>query len=157
MMLVMLLGGLWHGAAWNFVVWGGIHGAVLSAERAWGRRGPDAGTLRPLRVAATFCIVLVSWVFFRATDLTSAVRYLHAMSGLAEASAGARLIDGLVYEPQYLVTVAASAAVVWTCPQTWDWTRVLSWPKVAAALALFAASAALLTTQAYNPFIYFIF
>ncbi len=84
--IVMLLGGLWHGSSWNFVVWGAIHGTVLSLERAFGkdalyRRLPDA-----LKVALTFFIVLISWVFFRAETLAQAVRYLGAMFGMGAAT-----------------------------------------------------------------------
>src|SRR5690349_15975155 len=66
LMTVMLLGGLWHGASWNFVIWGGIHGSMLAAERAGGKQSPYQRLPRPLRVALTFAIVCVSWVFFRA-------------------------------------------------------------------------------------------
>jgi alginate O-acetyltransferase complex protein AlgI len=57
LMLTMLLGGLWHGADWKFVVWGGYHGGLLAAERAAGRRIPRV---------LTFALVSVGWVFFRA-------------------------------------------------------------------------------------------
>ncbi len=155
--LVMLLGGLWHGAAWTFVVWGALHGVLLAAERARGKRGLFAGLPRPLQVGGTFLLVLVSWVFFRAADLPAAGRYLAAMAGLGEPQAGAALVGGIVHQPYYLITVAAAALVIWAGPQAWDWTRRLPAWKVAAVLALFWLSLAALTTQAYNPFIYFIF
>src|SRR2546429_1136849 len=72
LMLTMLLGGLWHGASWNFVIWGGYHGALLSLERmARGGRPPgqDRSRWYPLQAAATFGLVLIGWVFFRAKDL----------------------------------------------------------------------------------------
>ena len=50
-----------------------------------------------------------------------------------------------------------AAAITWGCPQTWDWTRTLTPPKAAAIAALFVLAAVALTTQAFNPFIYFIF
>ncbi len=155
--LVMLLGGLWHGAAWNFVLWGGLHGLLLAAERMRGRRGLFAVLPRPLRVAGTFGLVLISWVFFRADDLTAALRYLGTMLGLGEPQAGAWLLGGVVHQPYYLATVAVAAVVVWAAPQSWDWTRRLPAWKAAICLALFWLSLAALTTQAYNPFIYFIF
>ena len=155
--IVMLLGGLWHGAAWNFVVWGGFHGALLALERVRGKRSPYGWLPAPARVALTFLLVLVGWVFFRSPDLHSAVRYLASMAGLGAAQQGAELIAGLVYQPYYLLTAATAALVTWTCPQTWDWTRTLTAPKAAAALALFVVAAVVLMTQAYNPFIYFIF
>jgi alginate O-acetyltransferase complex protein AlgI len=155
--IVMLLGGLWHGAAWNFVVWGGLHGALLAFERMRGKTAPYAGLRGPAATAATFLIVLVTWVFFRAPDLSSALRYLGNMAGLGDVQQGAALLPGIVYQPYYLGTVALAAIVTWTAPQTWDWTRTLSPPKAATAAALFVVAAIVLMTQAYNPFIYFIF
>src|SRR5207244_11144554 len=79
LMLTMLLVGLWHGASWNFVIWGGFHGAVLSIERALGVSGADHRSLWPVkpasfllypfRAVSTFILVMISWVFFRAADL----------------------------------------------------------------------------------------
>ncbi len=155
--LVMLLGGLWHGAAWSFVVWGGLHGLLLAAERLRGRQGLFAGLPRPLRVGGTFLLVLVSWVFFRAADLPAAGRYLAAMLGGGEPQGGAWLLGGIAYQPYYLATMAVAALVVWTGPQSWDWTRRLPvWKAVACVVVLWLSLAAL-TTQDYNPFIYFIF
>jgi alginate O-acetyltransferase complex protein AlgI len=155
--LVMLLGGLWHGAAWTFVVWGAIHGSALAVERALGKRALYTGLPAPLRIAATFVVVLVSWVFFRATDLSSAAAYLGAMAGAVPPQDGAALVAGVIYQPYYAGTFVLAGIVTWTCPQTWDWTRRLSAPKAAAILLLFGLSVAALATQAYNPFIYFIF
>jgi alginate O-acetyltransferase complex protein AlgI len=64
LMATMLLGGLWHGANWKFVVWGGYHGALLGAERATGRRIPRV---------FTFMLVSIGWVFFRAASLRESV------------------------------------------------------------------------------------
>ena len=155
--IVMLLGGLWHGAAWTFVVWGGLHGLMLAVERAFGKTAVYGGLPAPLRVAATFVFVLITWVFFRAPDLAAAGRYLAAMSGLGEPQAGAYLLSGVVYQPYYLLTFAAAAVVTWTCPQTWDWTRTITLPRAVTFAAAFVAAAVMLTTQAFNPFIYFIF
>jgi alginate O-acetyltransferase complex protein AlgI len=155
--IVMLLGGLWHGAAWNFVVWGGLHGALLAFERMQGKAAPYWRLPAPLRVAATFVIVLITWVFFRAVDLPSAGRYLASMFGAGVPHDGAPLVAGIVYQPYYLLTFAAAAVVTWTCPQTWDWSRTLTAPKAVAVAAAFVCAAVMLTTQAFNPFIYFIF
>lgn len=155
--VVMLLGGLWHGAAWNFVIWGGLHGAFLAFERMRGKAPAYGGLGAPARVAVTFLLVLITWVFFRAADLPSALRYLGHMAAIGHVQDGASLLDGIVYQPYYLGTFILAAIVTWTCPQTWDWTRVLTPPKAIAVAALFVLAAVLLTTQAYNPFIYFIF
>lgn len=153
--IVMLLGGLWHGAAWTFVIWGAIHGAMLIAERAVGLRGEVLP--RPLRVGFTFIIVTIAWVFFRSPDLHSAVQYCGQMIGLAPRAGSAILLRGIVYAPYYLLTIIACAAVTWLSPQTWDFTRILPAWKLAWATAALWLSMMLLATQTYNPFIYFIF
>ena len=155
--VVMLLGGLWHGAAWNFVVWGALHGALLAFERLRGKAALYDGLPAPVRVGVTFTIVLITWVFFRAADLPEAVRYLGDMLALGDPQEGAGLLAGVVYQPYYLGTFLLAGAIVWSAPQTWDWTRTLTLPKAAAVLAAFVLSVAVLATQAYNPFIYFIF
>src|SRR3954463_4389737 len=75
LMMVMLLGGLWHGASWNFVLWGALHGGMLAFERAQGKHSAYRRLPPALRVAITFLIVCFSWVFFRAKTLEQAVSY----------------------------------------------------------------------------------
>ena len=155
--LVMLLGGLWHGAAWNFVIWGGLHGLLLAGERLRGKTAPYRWLPRAGRRAVTFVLVLITWVFFRADDLPGALLYLRSMFGLEAAHESAGLLSGILYQPYYLGTVLLAALVTWTCPQTWDWTRTITPLKATAIIGLWLASLAVLATQAYNPFIYFIF
>ena len=81
--VVMLLGGLWHGAKWTFVAWGAYHGLLLALERWRGKRSVYAALPRPARVALTFLLMLLSWVLFRAVDLADAGRYFAALAGLA--------------------------------------------------------------------------
>jgi alginate O-acetyltransferase complex protein AlgI len=84
LMLTMLLGGLWHGAAWTFVVWGGLHGLYLSVERwlrpRWGQATFWQSTAgRVLLALCTYALVNITWVFFRAKDFTTASRVLGSM------------------------------------------------------------------------------
>ena len=155
--IVMLLGGLWHGASWNFVMWGAIHGVLLGSERLIGKKPfyfmlPKAG-----RIGVTFVLVLIAWVFFRAETFTGALHYLGSMFGLIEVPASSLLLDGLLYTPYTLLAMAVAALVVWWSPQTWDWTRELGMVKVATVMAVFIVSVAVLSMQSYNPFIYFNF
>ncbi|MBA3811486.1 MAG: MBOAT family protein [Caulobacteraceae bacterium] len=108
LMTTMLLGGLWHGASWTFVVWGGLHGSYLAAERtlrswfkAW-RPGPMALVLLGL---LTYGLVNVTWVFFRAKTFGKAVDVLGGMWGF---NAGAAPILASVY----LITTAVIVAVL---------------------------------------------
>ena len=80
LMLTMLLGGLWHGASWNFVIWGGYHGALLSLERILGIRERQRWSIfDPLRVALTFALASISWIFFRAATLRDSVYILRRL------------------------------------------------------------------------------
>ena len=155
--VVMLLGGLWHGAAWNFVVWGGIHGVWLAIERALGKRSLYGALPRPARVTLTFLGVLIAWVFFRAPDLPAAGRYLASMFGFAEAQPAAALLGSILHAPYSLGSLAMAALVVWGAPQTWDWTRRLTAPKAGMALALLILALIAMGSQGFNPFIYFNF
>jgi D-alanyl-lipoteichoic acid acyltransferase DltB (MBOAT superfamily) len=80
LMATMLLGGLWHGANWTFLVWGGVHGLYLLAGRAWQRRGFPLP--RPLAWALTFTAVLLGLVVFRADSLHHALLLLGCLTGL---------------------------------------------------------------------------
>jgi alginate O-acetyltransferase complex protein AlgI len=157
LLLTMLIGGLWHGASWNFLIWGGIHGGVLAVERARGGENCYSRLPQALRVGFTFLIVLVSWVFFRSADLPGAANYLGSMLGLVPRQVGADLISGLLYQPFYLFNMALAGIVAWTCPSAWEWTQNMTWPKVAFCLMALWLSLSVLLTQSYNPFIYFIF
>lgn len=88
LMLTMLLGGLWHGAGWTFVIWGGLHGFYLVIHQAWLGLRQHFGLVKPskaghvLAIALTFLSVVVAWVFFKADSFSSALAVLSGMSGL---------------------------------------------------------------------------
>ncbi len=157
LLAVMLLGGLWHGASWNFLIWGGIHGSLLGFERLQGkdslyRKMPDF-----MKVVLTFVIVLFTWVFFRAETLGAAVKYCQTMLGMVLVPPSASLIGGLVFKPYYLVCFVIAGIAVWLFPQTWNFTRKINLPKAIFILLIFWISIMALSSQSYNPFIYFIF
>jgi alginate O-acetyltransferase complex protein AlgI len=86
LMLTMLIGGLWHGASWNFVIWGGIHGFYLLLERLIRRFVPRIGWFETvigqlLLALLTFFLVCITWIFFRSKDLDSSLTLLGAAFG----------------------------------------------------------------------------
>ncbi len=86
LMIVMFIGGLWHGAAWTFVVWGVIHGLCLVLERVLRAKFKDAAWTQWLGVQilmglGTYAVVCLAWVFFRAADFPTATRLVQAMVG----------------------------------------------------------------------------
>ena len=155
--VVMILGGLWHGASWNFVVWGAIHGAMLAGERAIGKNSPYRKLPRVLRIAVTFAIISIAWVFFRAEDLPAALRYVTAMFGGSAAGPEASLLSGTLYSTDNLAVMLIAGGIVWGTRQTWVHAKTVSLPKLALLALLMVWSCAVMFTQTFNPFIYFIF
>lgn len=157
LIIVMFLGGLWHGASWNFIIWGLFHGMLLGLERSMGRQTVYFRFRRPVRIGFTFILVLIGWVFFRAETITDALAYLGSMFALVEPSANALLVKGIIYKPYYVLSMGVAALIVWGAPQTWDWTKKITLLKTIIIGVLFIISVIMLTLQSYNPFIYFNF
>jgi hypothetical protein len=81
--VTMVLGGLWHGAGWNYVAWGALHGLYLLANHWW-REIVGIALWRPLARLLTFLAVMVGWVFFRSGDCATALGILKSMVSLSE-------------------------------------------------------------------------
>jgi alginate O-acetyltransferase complex protein AlgI len=116
LMITMLLGGLWHGAAWTFVAWGALHGVYLCINHAWTNYGPAAAP-RFERLASivafslTFLSVVTAWVFFRADSIASALYVLSKMTDPTEITLGRA-------EMAYSVFIMIYAAIAWFAPNT---------------------------------------
>lgn len=80
LLITMLLGGLWHGAAWTFVAWGALHGVVLVIERLWRAARPNASWPAWVGLIVTFHVVLLGWILFRAEDFTAASTFLVSLA-----------------------------------------------------------------------------
>jgi alginate O-acetyltransferase complex protein AlgI len=151
--LTMLLGGLWHGANWTFIVWGAYHGLLLALQRllptAWQRYA-----WRPVTIPATFLLVCVGWVFFRAQTLTDAGRLLR---GLVVPTDG----QGLPWDQRGVVLAGIAAVFTGNILSRWRW-RPRSAFYVPAPVAGVAIAMLLLLTLLLMPsdgkvFIYFQF
>jgi alginate O-acetyltransferase complex protein AlgI len=136
--IVMLLGGLWHGAGWNFILWGGLHGSYLAINHVWrammGRSNAGMGgslTDTAFGWAITFLCVTVAWVPFRAADLAttfSLYRGMVGMNGLAwpawlapDTATGAELLT-LALSPGALVFMTTALAIVLLLPNCYELT-----------------------------------
>jgi D-alanyl-lipoteichoic acid acyltransferase DltB (MBOAT superfamily) len=155
LMLTMLLGGLWHGASWNFLIWGGYQGALLSIERALRAERPtdeDWGWTYPFRAALTFVLALVGWVFFRAADLRQSVDVLGQMFG----GHGGHIL----LEPWHF-GLAILALILAIGEEKWEWfERAIRapMPVYASALAVMLFCLEIFgVLDAAIPFIYFQF
>lgn len=122
LVVTMLLGGLWHGAGWTFVVWGGLHGLYLALHQAWrrwldrrwpGRRqGTDLGAWAGRLL--TFFAVAMAWVFFRAPDLSAALAVFQGMLGLGSLTLSPEAISAFL-------SLAWRLAVVWFLPNSQEY------------------------------------
>src|SRR6185503_19337747 len=105
LLIVFFLCGLWHGAAWNFVLWGLLHDSFLVIERL----GFDrflAARVKPVQHVYTLLVVMVGWVLFRADSLSYASSFLGAMFGMARGD-GVQYHLGLYANPGVLLAFAA--------------------------------------------------
>ncbi len=155
-MIVWLLTGFWHGASWNFVLWGVFYGVLLIFEKyVLGDLLPRIPT--PVRGLVTMLLVMCGWVLFSAPDLTGALLYLKAMFGGA-----AGWTDG---NGAYLLSTNLTVLLVGAFCATPVYRRILdrfdqkwvSRAKVVAYPLLFALCVVFMVSETYNPFLYFRF
>src|SRR5258707_5586378 len=116
LMITMLLGGLWHGAAWTFVFWGVLHGLYLCINHVWNNYGPAvaprfARAANAVAFVLTFVSVVVAWVFFRADSISSATFVLSRMVDPANIVFGRGEIANAMF-------IAVYAAIAWFAPNT---------------------------------------
>lgn len=149
---VMLLGGLWHGAAWTFVAWGAYQGFWLILERAAGKRPLYASLPAPITMAITFVLVMGGWVLFRAPSMEAAWMYWQSMCGLGSHGASSLAIGSME-----LWAFGVAAVVVWACPTTQQLVpRAPVWWQLALQV-LFLAALLHIQFQQHVPFLYFQF
>ncbi len=159
--LIFFLCGLWHGASWNFVIWGMIHGAFLVFERV--KIGKIFLEFLPrfLQHFYVIFIVMVSWVFFRSPDLTHSVGFLKMMFSFKEFSYVNPDIARLL--KSNFVLTAAGLAIIAFSPLVKNITVSLQKNKIFSAafdmflMAIFVFVAVRLSAATHNPFIYFQF
>jgi len=140
LMITMLLGGLWHGAGWNFVLWGGLHGGYLVINHGWrwlvGSTGQVNNRLaKAASVLLTFVAVVIAWVPFRSEDFLTTQAMLSNMIGLNGISFPARL-EGLlgpffgnifkfegsgIVDPYVVLWLPIGFAIIWLLPNSQQW------------------------------------
>jgi D-alanyl-lipoteichoic acid acyltransferase DltB (MBOAT superfamily) len=160
LMLTMLLGGLWHGASWTFVVWGGLHGGALAVTRAYeefrekrGKKPSNSKLVHVLSVLGTFHLVCISWVFFRSETFDKAWLMFSQMATLT------------THHPnlhwKVLAVMGVAMATHWAPERWYESVRrgFVQMPAPAQGVALFAAGLVLrqLASSEAVPFVYFQF
>jgi alginate O-acetyltransferase complex protein AlgI len=143
LLVTMLLGGLWHGAGWTFVLWGGLHGIALAANHLWRRRGLSMPV--PLGLSVTFLFVVAAFVIFRADTISTARHVLDAMAGadgltwqvrLVESGWRPPLFGSILKETAMWLVIALVFALIGPTSQAVVRTRLKPRWSVAVALAV---------------------
>jgi len=152
--LTMLLGGLWHGAAWTFIAWGAYQGFWLVLERLSGKRSLYAFLPRPLETLVTFVIVVFGWVLFRAASLPQALEYMATMVGLRSGPYGAVLAE---FDHTQLLAFLVGPLVVYGFRTSQARVAELRTPWVVVVTLFFLLALVHLHRAAHVPFLYFQF
>jgi alginate O-acetyltransferase complex protein AlgI len=158
LMLTMLLGGLWHGGAWTFVVWGGLHGLALIIHKEWtGVREKIPGAMAVMKwlaVPLTFYWVCIAWIFFRAVSFQDALDIVQRFVLLHAYGKHLQSLD-----PRLLLFFAGVALIHYLNFRGLfsQWWRRPPAPVFAAGYGSAAALALLFVPMKYTPFIYFQF
>jgi D-alanyl-lipoteichoic acid acyltransferase DltB (MBOAT superfamily) len=126
LMITMLLGGLWHGAGWTFVFWGGLHGAYLCVNHLWHDFRQSLGHnlkkshwwSRGVGCLVTFLAVVVAWVFFRAENINAAITMIKTMFGANSFSLSPSPIPVVPLGRKVLLSFCL---LVWLMPNTQQW------------------------------------
>ena len=174
--LTMLLGGLWHGAAWTFVIWGALHGAYLMVNHLWNakvRRGRPAGKLSAvLGWALTFLCVMIAWVVFRADSVETAMHLYRGMLGLNGAPLATFTEFVIPYrKPEFFQTLLLGVFVALALPPTITLERwvplvpaLAGRPRLASTMTIVTALGTVVLLGlsvsrlgTYSPFLYFQF
>ncbi len=158
-LLVWTLTGLWHGAAWNFLLWGLYFGVLLLGEKFWWGKALERAP-SPLRHLYAMVIVVLGWVLFRCEGLSAVGSYLGAMFGLSGAGWGQALYFLRQYGVFLVVGAVASLPVkdaLRAALQRRKAERAIQWGSALAGLGLLGLSFLQLISSTANPFIYYRF
>jgi hypothetical protein len=133
LLITMLIGGLWHGAGWNFVIWGGLHGVYLVVNHLfnalrWFQFAAGSVASRITGVAGwalTMLCVMIGWVFFRAADLTSALQIIQSLvgAGAPPTESLPRVLNALLEGPEKFVWLGFVALIALFGPSTQQYLR----------------------------------
>lgn len=161
LLIVWALTGMWHGAAWNFIVWGIYYGVILIMEKyVWG--AVVDGLPKVVRRIYTMVLILIGWVFFFSPSLGYALRYLFAMvgggAGIADSNAFFLLLTHwLFYLLAILGSSAAGSRILKSVIRIWGNSVVRTVVTGILFFGMLFISVAFLITDTYQPFLYFRF
>lgn len=152
-LIVWLLTGIWHGASWNFLLWGLYFGILLIVEKLWLRKLLDALPSILRHLYAMFCI-LIGWVLFAFEDFDSIVTFLHSMFG-----------KHMLWDDTFIFFLSNNLILLLLCivfssnlsTKLYSLLLRFKWAKPAIYIVAFLLSIAYIVDSSYNPFLYFRF
>lgn len=151
LLVVMLIGGFWHGAGWTFVLWGLVHGCLLVLN-GWYREHVRVAVPKPIGIAFTFLCVMLGWVLFRSTDLNMALHWYQAILGFRGIESDLSL--NILFSMGFGTTLVATL-FCWLAPNTWNYRPRLSFGTAITLSLLFVIC--VMRFDAESPFLYFQF
>ncbi|MBN1577974.1 MAG: MBOAT family protein, partial [Chitinispirillaceae bacterium] len=157
LLISFFLCGLWHGAKMTFICWGIFQAVFLILERLRGKKSLYGGLPVGAAVMLTNVIVLFGWVLFRAPDLSQALRYWRAMTGMIPTNGASLLLQAEAFRVQHVAAMVLCAFFVWQPVQAYEWVTRRSAVKYIVLAGLFVLATASMFTQTFNPFLYFQF
>jgi D-alanyl-lipoteichoic acid acyltransferase DltB (MBOAT superfamily) len=157
LMTTMLLGGLWHGASWNFVAWGGLHGTYLTAHHLWRARRADRAPEPPtwasrfLSAAVVYGLVTFTWLFFRSHDWPTTLAYLAGLVAFTPGSEGALVPVAALWAMTLAIDLPQAIADDECTLAAWSMPRRAAFVAAGLVAILFSGNIG------HEPFIYFQF
>jgi alginate O-acetyltransferase complex protein AlgI len=148
LMITMLLGGLWHGANWTFVIWGGYHGLLLVIYRLTAPLWTKLPSV--LTGTLTFALVIVGWAIFRSADFTMAASWIGALFSWRPGA-------GIIGETVLLALLGLAAPLAHLGPNTFELRHQWSAPSLAGMVLIFGLSMFIIYGARSTPFLYFQF
>jgi len=149
LLLTMLIGGVWHGANWTFVIWGGYHGLLLALHKKWGRLWDRLPVIT--RRAGMFLLALIGWVFFRSTSVAMASTILRSLFGFGRSTAAP------AGEVTLLALTALSAVLAMKGKNTFEMSHRWTFSGGLGVAGGFALALVVMYASHSSPFLYFQF
>jgi alginate O-acetyltransferase complex protein AlgI len=158
LIICFLLSGLWHGASWNFVIWGCFHGGMLIADRAFWLRWQK--NLPPfLNMVLCFALVMVGWVFFRCETFGHALTFLAALAGHGGANTSVIFLQNDINATYAVLLIGLVIVFAPAIDMSRLKERFFIWrsPVLAAHIVLFILCVGRMAVSTFHPFLYFRF
>lgn len=158
LLIVFLLTGLWHGASWNFVIWGGYFGLILAIETSFlGKMLKKIPTW--LQHGYTVILIMIGWIIFRLENISLWKNYLRALLGWNSFTGqeNAHSLNVLGYLPVVLIAIIGTTPLIRQVVQKYETNQTMAWIGNIVIILLFGLSVAFMIANGYQSFLYFQF